>query len=242
MSDSHTATHGHHPTGLAHHFEDMEQQREAGTLGMWLFLVTEIMFFGGMFVAYILFRNLYPAEFAAGSQELDILMGGVNTAVLIISSLTMALAVYASQVGHQRALKGFLIFTMILGSTFLVIKYFEYSSKFEHHLVPGFDFHYVPHAADAGEAVSHDVEGSGGLDPSRIELYFFIYFAMTGIHGLHMVIGIGALSFLLYFSYRGKYGPEYHSHVELTGLYWHFVDIVWIFLFPLLYLIARHLG
>jgi cytochrome c oxidase subunit 3 len=247
---------------LAHHFEDPAQQREAGTLGTWLFLVTEIMFFGGMFVAYALFRAKYPLEFAMGSHELDVLLGGINTVVLIASSLTMALAVWAGQTGRRTLLLGWLVVTMALGSAFLVVKFFEYRAKFEHHLVPGASFQFGPGGHGAAEhrasAETDHAEAAGtaplGLQgdapmslssrtpaAGKVELFFFLYFALTGIHALHMIIGIVALGFLFVFAWRGLYRPEWHAHVELTGLYWHFVDIAWIFIFPLLYLIGRHI-
>lgn len=214
----------HHHPGLAHHFDNMEQQRDAGTLGMWAFLVTEIMFFGGLFLAYMIFRAQHPDDFAYASHELNITLGGINTAILILSSLTMALAVFFAQTGNRRSLVLFLILTMILGAAFLVIKYFEYASKFEHHLFPGFDnFHW---------------EGPGS--PPFVRLFFWIYFAMTSIHALHMIIGIGIMAVLTFYAWRNKYSPEYHAPIEIAGLYWHFVDIIWIFLFPLLYLIGRH--
>lgn len=225
---------------LQHHFVDMEQQREAGTLGMWLFLVTEIMFFGGMFLAYALYRSKYPLEFALGSHELDIVLGGVNTGVLIASSLTMAMAVWAAQVGRRVLLVGFLVTTLALGLVFLGIKVVEYEAKFEHHLVPGPSFHFEAH--DAGGSAPEHSNGVVDRVPQagKVQLFFFIYFALTGVHALHMIIGIGALLFLIVFSLRGHYSPAWHSHIELTGLYWHFVDIAWIFIFPLLYLIGRH--
>ena len=230
----------HHPR-LAHHFDDMEQQREAGTLGMWLFLVTEIMFFGGMFLAYTLFRSRYSAEFALASHELDIRLGGINTAVLIASSLTMAMAVWASQSGRKKALIGFLVLTMVLGAAFLGVKYFEYAAKFEHHLFPGSSFHWVPHDPPEDGGGHASIETTSHVpQQGKIQLFFFLYFALTGVHALHMVIGLGALTFLVVFAWRGLYDTQYHSHVELTGLYWHFVDIAWIFIFPLLYLIGRH--
>lgn len=210
-----------HPA-LAHHFENLEQQREAGTLGMWVFLVTEVMFFGGIFLAYILYRTLYPAGFAEASRELDVTLGAINTAILLASSLTMALAVFQAQVGNRRLLVLFLALTMMLGLAFLGIKAVEYQHKFEHHLFPGSGFQY------------------SGADPAQARMFFWIYFAMTGMHALHMVIGIGVMAVLIVQSARGRYSPEYHAPVELSGLYWHFVDIVWIFLFPLLYLIGRH--
>jgi cytochrome c oxidase subunit 3 len=244
MSAGHRASRG----ALAHHFQDMEQQREAGTLGMWLFLITEIMFFGGMFLAYTLFRAKYPLAFALGSHELDIALGGVNTAVLIASSLTMALAVYATQTGNRRALVGFLVVTMLLGLTFLGIKAVEYREKFEHHHFPGLDFRFEPHAAaPAGIAdggAPADAGGAAAPDPQaeHVQLFFFIYFALTGVHALHMVVGVAVLAVLLSMALRGRFTTGWHAPVELSGLYWHFVDIVWIFLFPLLYLIGRHHG
>jgi cytochrome c oxidase subunit 3 len=215
----------------------MEQQREAGTLGMWIFLVTEVMFFGGLFMAYLLYRTKYPLAFAAGSNHLNITLGAVNTVILIVSSLTMALAVFYAQVGSRRLQIVFLVLTMILGASFLGIKGVEYYDKYRDHLipVPGF-FHWEgppPHGAAA-----QDVESYG----RNVQMFYWIYFAMTGLHALHMIIGLGVLSFLVYFAWRGRYTPEYHAPVELSGLYWHFVDIVWIFLFPLLYLLGRHIG
>jgi cytochrome c oxidase subunit 3 len=201
----------------------MEQQREAGTLGMWAFLITEIMFFGGLFLAYLLYRMYNPEDFAAASSHLNWQLGLVNTIVLICSSLTMALAVYNSQVGNKRLLLLFLGLTILLGLTFLVIKGFEYYDKYTDHLIPGFLF-----------------EWDGAGNPQRVQMFYFIYFAMTGIHALHMIIGIGIMLVLMYMAARNRFTPEYHSPVEISGLYWHFVDIVWIFLFPLLYLVGAH--
>ncbi len=238
MAESHITTHA----GLAHHFDDIEQQREAGTLGMWAFLVTEVMFFGGLFLAYILYRSKYPVEFAVASNSLNVTMGFINTLVLICSSLTMALAVYCSQIGKRRPLIVFLLLTMALGTTFLVIKGVEYHEKFvEHHIpvrFPTYEFKWEGHAT---EGVPVHGESSASVDSGRIEMFFFIYFAMTGVHALHMIIGLGILTTLVLMARRGRFTPEYHSPVELSGLYWHFVDIVWIFLFPLLYLVGAHL-
>jgi cytochrome c oxidase subunit III len=234
--------HGH--PALQHHFENMEQQREAGTLGMWVFLVTEIMFFGGMFMAYILFRNSYPAAFASASNHLDIRLGAVNTAVLIVSSFTMALAVYGTQVGNRRLQITCLILTLVLGLTFLGIKAVEYHDKYEDYLIPGRlvpSHPFGPEVQVEGQPLDpHKLHLLPGATVRQVELFYWIYFAMTGMHALHMIIGAGILSFLLYFSIKGRYDPEYHSPVEVSGLYWHFVDIVWIFLFPLLYLLGRH--
>jgi cytochrome c oxidase subunit 3 len=209
--------------GHAHHFDDALQQREASTLGMWIFLVTEVMFFGGLFTLYVTYRALYPTAFAHASHHLDVWLGTFNTGVLITSSLTMALAVYSAQTGRRGRLLLTLVLTAILGAVFLVVKAFEYAEKFEHHLVPGPHFAW-PNAAEA----------------PHVQLFYSLYFAMTGLHALHMVIGLGILSWLVLAARRGRFGPAYATPVEVSGLYWHFVDIVWIFLFPLLYLIGRH--
>ena len=241
MSDSSHAVAQH---GLRHHFADMEQQREAGTLGMWIFLVTEIMFFGGMFLAYALYRSMYPAAFASASNHLNITLGAVNTGVLIVSSFTMAMAVYFTQTGKQRPQILCLVLTLVLGLTFLGIKAVEYYDKYEDRLIPG---HLIPGApfgpavAQEGDHDPHKLHLLPGASVRQVELFYWIYFAMTGMHALHMIIGAGLLTFLIIFSMKGRFDPEYHSPVEVIGLYWHFVDIVWIFLFPLLYLLGRHL-
>jgi cytochrome c oxidase subunit 3 len=225
LAATHVENHGAHGhTALAHHFDNMEQQREAGSIGMWVFLVQEIMFFGALFLAYAIFRAKFPEAFAAASNHLDWHLGAINTVVLIVSSLTMALAVYFAQTGKRRPQIGFLAVTMLLGATFLVIKGFEYAEKFRDSKFPGASFRW---------------EGHG--DPTQVQIFYWIYFAMTGLHALHMIIGIGLLAWLIFFAWKGRYTPEYHAPVELTGLYWHFVDIIWIFLFPLLYLLGRHL-
>jgi len=233
--------HGH--PALQHHFENMEQQREAGTLGMWVFLVTELMFFGGMFLAYTLYRSLYPAAFASGSNHLDITLGAVNTGVLILSSFTMAMAVYFTQVGKRRPQIICLGLTLILGLTFLGIKAKEYHDKYEDHLIPGTLIPgnaFNPAVAHEGDHDPHKLHLLEGATVEKVEMFYWIYFAMTGMHALHMIIGAGLLTFLLIYSMKGRFDPEYHSPVEVIGLYWHFVDIVWIFLFPLLYLLGRH--
>jgi cytochrome c oxidase subunit III len=211
----------HHPA-LAHQFDSLGQQTEAATLGMWVFLVTEVLFFGGLFVTYTVYRAFYPAAFAAASHELDILLGGINTAVLITSSLTMALAVHAAQLGQRRLLLIFLVVTMVLGAVFLGIKAVEYYHKFAEHHVPGatfqFEREYQRHA----------------------QIFFSLYFIMTGLHAIHMIIGIGVLLVMWIWAWRGRITSDYAGPIEISGLYWHFVDIVWIFLFPLLYLIGRH--
>lgn len=233
-----------HPA-LQHHFENMEQQREAGTLGMWVFLVTEIMFFGGMFFAYTLYRTKYPAAFASASNHLDLALGAVNTVVLILSSLTMALAVYSAQVGKRTNQVICLVFTIVLGLTFLGIKSVEYHDKYVDHLIPGKLIPGRPFNPEVQEPGvpddKHKLHLLPGATVKNVEMFYWIYFAMTGMHAVHMIIGVGVLSVILFFAWRGRYGPEYHNPVEISGLYWHFVDIIWIFLFPLLYLLGRHL-
>jgi cytochrome c oxidase subunit 3 len=211
----------HASSALAHQFEDLEQQHEAASFGMWIFLATEVMFFGGLFTGYTIFRNLYLPGFEAGSHMLNVTIGAINTAVLIGSSLTMALAVRAAQMGKRNALVTFLIMTILLGLAFVIIKLtLEWRHDYVEGLAPGLNFLY--HQADA----------------KPVELFFFFYFAMTGVHALHMVVGVGILGFLLVQAWKGEYGPERFNPIEGAGLYWHFVDIVWIFLFPLLYLIG----
>jgi cytochrome c oxidase subunit 3 len=200
----------------------MEQQLEASTLGMWLFLVTEVMFFGGMFLIYLVYRILYPEAWVLGSNHLNVALGALNTGVLICSSLTMALAVRSAQVSSRSGQIVNLILTIVFGSVFLVVKYFEYAEKFEHHLVPGPNFDMtLPQA-------------------SHQQLFFSIYFMMTGIHAIHMIVGIGLMLVILAMAWRGRFSASYYTPVEMSGLYWHFVDIVWIFLFPLLYLLGAH--
>jgi len=217
-----------HGGGLAHQFENLDQQQDADTLGMWTFLVTEIMFFGGLFASYAIYRWLYFTSFAGGSRILDIRLGATNTIVLLASSLTMAFSVRSAQTGNRRALIWFLIATMILGGTFLGIKAVEYDQKFVEHVVPALDW--------APEGAVEARLAPGGLDHAQI--YFFFYFAMTGLHALHMIIGMSLLLWLLVRAGKGNFSPQYYGPVEVVGLYWHFVDIVWIFLFPLLYLIG----
>jgi cytochrome c oxidase subunit 3 len=209
-----------HP--LAHQFDDVAQQRRAVTLGMWAFLLNEVMFFGGLFGVYTVYRVLYPQSFHAGSADLDLRLGTINTAVLIASSLTMAMAVWSAEHGRRRPLMGFLLATLALGMVFICIKGVEYHAKWVHHLVPGPYFHW---------------DGPGG---PQVQIFFSLYFAMTGFHALHMLIGFGLLLWLLRDARRGRFGPAYFAPVEIVGLYWHFVDIIWIFLFPLLYLIGAH--
>ena len=224
MPDTHGAVmpHAHGHRALAHHFEDLGQQSEAATLGMWVLLVTEILFFGGLFLTYMVYRSWYPAAFAAASHEMVVWAGTLNTVVLITSSLTMALAVRAAQLGDRRSLIWFLLATMALGCVFLGVKAYEYRTEFLEHHVPGPGF---------------ELEGPY---LRQAQIFFSLYFVMTGLHALHMIIGLGIMVVMLWWSIRGTITREYASPIEISGLYWHFVDIVWIFLFPLLYLIGRH--
>lgn len=210
---------------LREQFDDSAQQKDASTLGMWIFLITEIMFFGGMFLAYTIYRNAYPNAFAVASSSLNEIIGAINTAVLLCSSFTMVMAVRSAQLGQRRKIMLFLVMTLILGLAFLGIKGFEWYQKFVEHHIPGPNFH---------------LEGTAMQ--GNAQLFFSLYFCMTGLHALHMVVGVGILSFLLFKTYKGIYTAEYMTPIDIAGLYWHFVDIIWIFLFPLLYLIDRHLG
>jgi len=221
-----------HNPALLHHFATEQQQRDSASLGMWIFLSTEVMFFGGLFCAYLIYRLKYFAEFSAASKTLALSLGATNTAVLICSSLTVVLAVYASQHGKRSMLLINLVLTLILGLTFLGIKAVEYNEKFEKHHVPGpsFQFDHVQVAGHPGQYA----------DPRHAQIFFALYFIMTGLHALHMIVGVGIFLWLLHAAWKGRFTPDYNTPVEIGGLYWHFVDIVWIYLFPLLYLIDRH--
>ncbi len=225
MSEVHAALaahgHEHHPR-LQHHFDSLEQQLYASTFGMWVFLVTEVLFFGGLFMAYILYRIWYPDMFVAASHHLNIPLGTVNTAVLIGSSLTMAYAVNAAQRGAKPKEQVFwLVATMFLGAVFLGIKVVEYSDKFEHHLIPGAGFLF-----DKPEF------------QQTAQIYFSLYFALTGLHATHMIVGIAIMAIVARMAWKGQFTAEWYTPVEIMGLYWHFGDLIWIFLFPLLYLIG----
>jgi cytochrome c oxidase subunit III len=227
LADAHALPAGSAPE-LQHHFVDLDAQREASSLGMWLFLVTEVLFFGGMFTAYVVYRSAYRRAFEGASNLLDIRLGAFNTAVLILSSLTMVLAVWASSQGKKNLIVLFLIATILLGGTFLGVKVVEYEQKFVHHEVPG------PHfVVPMDEATQQPL-------PPQSELFFSLYFCMTGLHALHMIIGIGLLLWLIVKARAGAFSTRYNTPVDMVGLYWHFVDIIWIFLFPLLYLLGRH--
>ncbi len=201
-------------------FDDVEQQREAAQLGMWIFLATEVLFFGALFLAYTVYRFVYGSAFVEASRRLDVVLGGTNTAVLLVSSLLMALAVRAAQLHQRKQLVRLLLGTAFLGLVFMSIKAFEYRKDFVDHLIPGAHFQWT------------------GADPRNAELFFWIYFAMTGLHAIHVTVGIGVLLLLAVLAQRGKFTANYNP-IEIAGLYWHFVDVVWVFLFPLLYLVGH---
>jgi cytochrome c oxidase subunit 3 len=291
----HALDHHYHPPGLQHQFDDMKQQEESVSIGMWMFLAQEIMFFGGIFTAYLVFRSKYPMAFAAASNHLNAFWGGLNTLVLIVSSLTMALTVYYAQKGNRNMQVLLIIATMFFGAVFLGVKAIEYTNKYDEGLVPisGWNRRTPAKPEDAGmrmsalstssfnkNAASESAEDeyvnpkgefvwrhvdlvekaaheniltsnektsyfSGGVIDAdkfrdKVRIFFWLYFAMTGLHALHMVVGLAIMSWLLWKAFRGTFSAEYFAPVEISGLYWHFVDIVWIFLFPLLYLLGRH--
>ena len=223
MAETLVADQHAHGAAHAHQFDDVGQQRDAATMGMWVFLVTEIMFFGGLFASYVVYRALYPMAFAVASQALDIALGTLNTVALLVSSFTMAVAVFGSKTGRRRLMIGGLALTIALGLVFLAVKFYEYYQKYAERHVPGPSFAFpAPYTEQA-------------------KMYFTLYFAMTGLHAIHMIVGCGLLTVLIVMARRGRFTPDYNSPVEISGLYWHFVDIIWIFLYPLLYLIWRPL-
>lgn len=201
-------------------YDGMPQQQEAATLGMWTFLATEILFFGGLFLSYIVYRTVYPNAFALASHHTILLFGTVNTAILLTSSLTMALAVHAAKEGKNKAIVRLLLCTIVLGLSFLAVKGLEYHQDLDEHLWPGPNF-------------------KSSLPPQS-QIFWVLYWIMTGVHAVHVTVGVGVISFIAFQAARRKYSSEYHTPVEITGLYWHFVDIIWIFLYPLLYLINRY--
>jgi cytochrome c oxidase subunit 3 len=208
---------------LREQFSTPVQQRETATLGMWIFIMTELMLFGGLFLAFSVYRLHDPQAFIQGSADMNIVLGAVNTAVLIGSSFTMALAVYAAETGNRRSLSFFLVATMFLGLVFLAIKFTEYYLHYLDHKAPGFSFTF------------------SGADAPHVEMFFVLYFLMTGLHALHMFIGEGILTAMLIRNIGGTFSADYHTPVELTGLYWHFVDIIWVFLFAIFYVEGLHL-
>ena len=296
--DSHGDGHGHaHHPHQAHHWDTMRQQFEAGKLGMWLFLATEVLLFGGLFCAYFIYRAHHPELFEYGHHALDWKMGTLNTVVLLISSLTMALGVRAAQVGNKKQLQAMLVITLLCAGGFMVVKYFEYTAKIEKGYLLGDKFNYkkvnekerkardkehagdketpqtvfaesvVPVVVPAEQSAFKDAaDGPSGLSaemsavpsadahggaehkdhghglptegrPRNIHIFFSLYFMMTGLHGIHVLIGMAVIAWLLVICRDGRFGPTYFTPVEVGGLYWHLVDLIWIFLFPLLYLI-----
>ena len=232
MHTSPAASTEHNPA-LRHHFASVEQQKNSASLGMWLFLVTEIMFFGGMFCAYLIYRLAHFNDFAAASKSLNIKLGAGNTVVLLLSSLTVVLAVNAAQRGKRKLLVFYLIATIVLGLAFLGVKAVEYHDKIVEHHVPGPGFNFVEeHAAEHSERAP--------VNQQYAQMFFSLYFVMTGMHAIHMIIGVGLFAGLAVMAWKGRYDENYNTPVENAGLYWHFVDVVWIYLFPLLYLISRH--
>lgn len=205
---------------LAEQFDDMPQQLEASTLGMWTFLATEILFFGGLFMSYIVYRHTYPQAFAEASQHTKIIHGTINTALLLTSSFTMSLAIHAAQKGRNRPLLGFLLLTIFLGCCFLGVKGLEYKSDIDEHMVPGSHF-------------THDL-------PVQGQIFWFLYWLLTGFHSLHLAVGIGVLAVIAGLAWRKKFSIQYHNPVIISGLYWHFVDLIWVWLYSLLYIINRH--
>jgi cytochrome c oxidase subunit 3 len=210
------------PLALHEQFANPEQQRETASLGMWLFIVSEMMLFGGLFMAYTVYRMYYPQPFTAGSAGMNILLGAINTAVLICSSFTMALAVYSVQTGNRLMVNVFLLATMVIGCIFIAIKFTEYYE------------HYLDHKAPA---VWFDSAGPGA---GKVELFFIFYFVMTGLHALHMMVGLGLLGVTMLRNLAGQFSPEYTTPVEMAGLYWHFIDIIWVFLYAIFYIPGLH--
>jgi cytochrome c oxidase subunit 3 len=211
---------------VAHHFANIEQQRETASLGMWTFLATEVLVFGALFAGYAAYRAWYPAAFEAGSGRLNILIGAINTVVLLTSSLTMALSVYATRVGRQRMLVTCLTLTALLGTAFMGFKALEYYIDYRENLVPGLAFDVA--------------EWAGYEEAQQVKLFLMFYYIMTGLHAVHLTVGIGLLAWLIVLARRGRFSPAHYMPVEVSGLYWHFVDVVWIFLLPLLYLTGTH--
>lgn len=205
---------------LQHHFSDLDQQHESAKLGMWIFLLTEILFFGGLFCFYSIYRAWHPDLFHNAHKALDVELGALNTIVLIISSVTMALAIRSIQLDRKKATARFLIATLILAGVFLVVKYFEYTHKIHLGQLPGKFYTYI------------------GIEGSNPHLFFSVYFALTGLHGIHVIVGMGMIAWLVHKTYCGAFSASYYNYIENTGLYWHLVDMIWIFLFPLLYLIG----
>jgi cytochrome c oxidase subunit 3 len=219
----------------SHHFSSMEQEYEAGKQGVWIFMATEIMMFGGLFVAYFIYRFSFPEMYTAGGDSLNWKIGAFNTLVLLFSSFTMAQAVTETMKGENKKALKLVIITTLCALTFMVIKYFEYKAKFSHGLFPGFDM-WNP---DMEYIKSHirDPELMGAFSSTNLRLFYVLYFAMTGLHGIHILVGVGLMIWLMKRLKNNEFSSKYYTAVEGVGLYWHIVDIIWIFLFPLMYLI-----
>lgn len=226
---THTLQPGEVPYPQAHHFDGPTEQFEAGKQGMWLFLVTEVLMFGGLFVAYLIFKGHHLESFKLAHKLLSVQLGATNTVILLASSLTMALAVTATQRGQTKKAFNLLLVTMLCACGFLVVKYFEYSHKLHEGVLPAGLFAPTEHASAIVREIAQD---------KFAKLFFSFYFVMTGIHALHVIIGMGLIGWLMIKMKRGRFGSNYFTPVELTGFYWHFVDLVWIYLFPLLYLVG----
>jgi cytochrome c oxidase subunit III len=249
-----------HSSVLKHHFDNLEQQHASEKLGMWMFLTTEVMFFSGLFVAYTVYRHLYPGEFAFASSHLVLWIAVLNTVLLITSSLTMTLAIRAAQLGQKAALIRYLLITFALGAGFMGFKAFEYYTDYHEKFVPGAMFR-----EEFARAVDHHAHGSaagqtvhiehwadelarnnagkqpgdeGYLAPERVQLFLCFYYIMTGIHGIHIIAGLGCIVWLLMLARSNQIPPENYSTVEVISLYWHLVDMIWLFLMPLLYLVG----
>ena len=240
------------PVEHEHQFEDRYQQKEASTLGMWVFLATEVLFFGGLFVSYTIYRHQWPEDFRQGTLNLKWYMGAVNTAVLLFSSFTMAMAVHSAALGSNPKIVRYLVLTILIGGVFLVIKATEYYIEYREHLVPRLNFSPEPPSEEEVGPVVRQFERIDdwfnrlgppeNKRPQRTyqeELFFLFYFIMTGIHATHMIIGIGVMLVLIWLAKRNVFSAKYHNPIECFGLYWHFVDIVWVFLFPTLYLLRN---
>jgi cytochrome c oxidase subunit 3 len=213
---------------FAHHFDTLEQAQECQRLGIWWFLITEVMFFGGVFVAYTAYRMWYPQEFEAGSGKLNVLIAGINSLLLLTSSLTITFAIHAAHEGNESGLKRNLLLTIFLALCFIGFKAREYQLDFEEHLVPGPSF------------ASHEFEELK-VDPKKVQLFFIFYYSMTGIHVAHMLAGIGIIAWLYMLAKKGFFKPkERYVYIEVASLYWHFVDLMWFFLVALLYVAGPH--
>lgn len=232
MSTAKNSSHTHH---YAHHYESAAHEYDTSKQGVWLFLATEILMFGGLFVGYAYFHKIYPEIFKIGSTFTDWRLGAANTVVLLFSSLTMALGIYYTQVGRHKKAMNMLLITIICGAIFMIIKYFEYSHKIHLGLMPGSWY-----SAEAQVVIDHARAKLPGLTeiPSNLPLYFSFYYMMTGLHGIHVLIGMGLIFWMWLRMAKGWYGPQHFTGVEGVGLFWHLIDLVWIYLFPLLYLVT----